>query len=39
MGLAFQSFSPLSSWQEAWQHPGLYSAEEAESSTSCSEGS
>jgi hypothetical protein len=39
-GLQFQSFSPLSSRQEAWQHPGRYNdGDEAESSTSGSEGS
>jgi hypothetical protein len=38
-GLQVQRFSPLSSWQEAWQHPGRHGAGEgAESSTSCSEG-
>jgi hypothetical protein len=32
--LQFQSFSLLSSWWEAWQHPGRHSAGEgAESST------
>ena len=34
-GLQVQRFSPLSSWQEAWQRPGRHGAgEEAESSTS-----
>jgi len=34
-GLQVQRFSPLSSWQEAWQHPGRHGAGEgAESSTS-----
>jgi hypothetical protein len=33
-GLQFQSFSPLSSWQEAWQHANRLGAGGAESSTS-----
>ena len=33
-GLQFQGFSPLSSWQEAWQHPGRHGAGGAKSSTS-----
>ena len=34
-GLHFQSLSPLSSWQNAWQHPGRHGAGEgAEGSTS-----
>ena len=38
-GLQLQRFSPLSSWWEAWQHPGRHGAGEgAESSTSWSEG-
>jgi hypothetical protein len=32
-GLQFQSFSPLSSWWEAWQHPGRHGTGGAESST------
>jgi hypothetical protein len=37
--LQVQRFSPLSSWQEAWQHPGIHSSEEgAKSSISSSEG-
>jgi hypothetical protein len=36
--LTVQRFSPLSSWQEAWQRPGIYGAGGcAESSTSWSE--
>jgi hypothetical protein len=27
-GLQVQRFSPLSSWQEAWQHPGRHSTGE-----------
>ena len=39
-GLQVQCFRPLTTWQEAWQHPGRHSAGEgAESSASCSEGS
>ena len=30
-GLPFQRFSPLSSWQEAWQYAGRYAAGAAES--------
>ena len=38
-GLQFQRFSPLSSWQEAWQCAGRHGAGEgAESSVSHSEG-
>jgi hypothetical protein len=38
-GLLVLRFSPLTSWLEAWQHPGRCSdGEGAESSTSCSEG-
>jgi len=37
-GLQCQSFSPLSSKQEAWQHPGRPGVGGAESSPSCSEG-
>jgi hypothetical protein len=38
-GLQVQRFSPLSSWWEAWQHPGRHDAGEGtESSTSSSEG-
>jgi hypothetical protein len=34
-GLQFQRFSPLSSWQEAWQHSGRHGViEGAKSSTS-----
>jgi hypothetical protein len=34
-GSEFQRFNTFSSWQEAWQHAGRYSAEEvAENSTS-----
>jgi hypothetical protein len=36
--LQFQRLSPLSSRQEAWQHPGRHGARGAESSTSCSKG-
>ena len=32
-GLKVQKFSPLSSWQEAWQHPGRRDAGGAKSST------
>jgi len=32
-GLQFQGFSPLSSWLEAWRHPGSHGAGGAESST------
>ena len=36
-GLRFQRFSPLSSWQEAWQHPGRHgTGEGAERSRSWS---
>jgi hypothetical protein len=31
-------FSPLSSWQEAWQHPGRHGAGRAKNSTPCSKG-
>jgi hypothetical protein len=34
--LTIQRFSPLSSWQEAWQHPGRQGAGTAESSISSS---
>jgi hypothetical protein len=37
LGLAHR-FSTLSSYQEAWQHPGRHGAGGAESSTSCSKG-
>jgi hypothetical protein len=38
-GLLVLRFSPLSSWQEAWQHLGKHRIREgAESSTSCCEG-
>jgi hypothetical protein len=33
-GLQFQRLSPLSSWQEAWQHAGRQGTGGAESSTS-----
>jgi hypothetical protein len=33
-GLQVQRFSPLSSWQEAWQRPGRHGAGVAETSTS-----
>jgi hypothetical protein len=33
-GLHFQRFSPLSSWQEAWQHVDRHGAKGAKSSTS-----
>ena len=33
-GLQFQRVSPLSSWQEAWQHAGRHDLGEDESSTS-----
>jgi hypothetical protein len=36
-GLLALRFSPLSSWQEAWQCLGRHGAGGAESSTSCSE--
>ena len=37
--LQFQKFSPLSSWQEAWQCTGQHGTwEGAERSTSCSTG-
>ena len=38
-GLQFQRFSPLSSWQEAWQYSDRHAGEVAESSTSGSTGS
>jgi hypothetical protein len=37
-GLQVQRFSPLSSRQEAWQHPGRHGTGGAESSISCSKG-
>jgi hypothetical protein len=37
-GLQVQRFSPLSSRQEAWQHPSRHGAGGAESATSSSEG-
>ena len=37
-GLLVLRFSPLSSWQEAWQHPGSHGAGGAESSKSCPKG-
>ena len=37
-GLQLQRFSPLSLWQEAWQHAGRHGAGGAESSTSLSKG-
>jgi hypothetical protein len=37
--LQVQRFSPLSSWQEAWQHPGRHGAGGAQSSTFWFEGS
>jgi hypothetical protein len=30
--LQFQRFSPLSSWWEAWHHPGIHGAEEGATS-------
>ena len=39
VGLQVQRFSPLSLWEEAWQHPGRHGARKAESSTFCSKGS
>ena len=33
-GLQVQRFSPLSSWWEAWQHPGRHGAGRVKSSTS-----
>jgi hypothetical protein len=33
-GLQYQKFSPLSSWQEAWQHPGRHGAGEGSESSS-----
>jgi hypothetical protein len=32
-GLQFQRFSPLSSWQNAWQRPGRYGAGEGTESS------
>jgi hypothetical protein len=37
-GLQVQRFSPLSSWQEAWQCPGRHGAGGGANSTFCSEG-
>jgi hypothetical protein len=36
--LIIDKFSPLSSWQEAWQHPGIDCTGGPESFTSCSKG-
>ena len=38
-GLLVQRFIPLSSWREAWQHPGRHGARGVKSSTSSSKGS
>jgi hypothetical protein len=35
-GLQALRFSPVSSWREAWQHPGRQGSGGTESSTSCS---